>query len=199
MVGRSGDTDIYSFHVDAGESVSAGLKFWTAAQPYGPRTDYADYTPASVALGDVNNDGKLDMVDASIYGWDFRTRLGNGDGTFNPSPNSYTGSGRLPEQGRPRRRQQRRQPRYGRLDVGWRLVVRVQRRGHARPRRRHLRGSQPYYAGHDNSSIAVADVNGDSKPDIVTTNLSEWTVNVLFNNGNGTFGAKPSTPRALTR
>ena len=35
--------------------------------------------------------------------------------------------------------------------------------------------------------VAVADVNGDGKPDLVVANYGSDTVSVLLNNGNGTF------------
>jgi len=37
-------------------------------------------------------------------------------------------------------------------------------------------------------SIAVADVNGDGKPDLISANSSDGTLTVLTNNGNGGFG-----------
>ena len=37
------------------------------------------------------------------------------------------------------------------------------------------------------SSLAVADVNGDGKPDIVVANYLDTTVGVLLGNGDGTF------------
>jgi FG-GAP-like repeat len=41
------------------------------------------------------------------------------------------------------------------------------------------------------AGLAVGDLNGDGKPDIVVTNFGfSGTVSVLLNNGNGTFGAK---------
>ena len=48
-----------------------------------------------------------------------------------------------------------------------------------------------YYAGYNNSSVALDDVNGDGAPDIVTTNYYGPTVSVLLNNndGTGTFGS----------
>ena len=47
-------------------------------------------------------------------------------------------------------------------------------------------------------SVAVADLNGDGKPDLVSANLNSSTVSVLLGNGNGTFAARPPTPRART-
>ena len=39
-------------------------------------------------------------------------------------------------------------------------------------------------------SVAVADVNGDGKPDLVVANQGSNTVSVLLGNGNGTFQAQ---------
>ena len=39
-------------------------------------------------------------------------------------------------------------------------------------------------------SVAVADVNGDGKPDLVVANDSSDTVSVLLGNGDGTFQAQ---------
>ena len=46
-------------------------------------------------------------------------------------------------------------------------------------------GSRPY-------SVAVADLTGDGRPDIVTTNYGGNSVSVLLNNGDGSFG-EPQT------
>ena len=47
-----------------------------------------------------------------------------------------------------------------------------------------------YFAGYNNYSVAVGDVTGDGKPDIITTSDSyDGNLYVLPNNGDGTFGA----------
>jgi hypothetical protein len=42
-------------------------------------------------------------------------------------------------------------------------------------------------------SVAVADVNGDGKPDLIVPNISASTVEVFTNKGNGTFAATPAS------
>jgi len=60
-----------------------------------------------------------------------------------------------------------------------------------------------YAVGTAPSSMISADVNGDTKPDVVVANESGNTVSVLLNNGDGTFAAKVDyttgvAPQALT-
>jgi hypothetical protein len=51
-----------------------------------------------------------------------------------------------------------------------------------------------YTTGTQPNSVAAADLNGDSHPDIVVTNQGSDTVSVLLNNGNGTFAPKVDYP-----
>lgn len=104
------------------------------AVAYGSGSDYA----FSVAVGDVNGDGKPDLVVANA-GCDscsgaVGVLLGNGDGTFKTAA-TYSSGGN--------------------------------------------------YA----FSVAIADLNGDGKPDLLVANLMGNTVGVLLNNGDGTFRA----------
>jgi hypothetical protein len=49
----------------------------------------------------------------------------------------------------------------------------------------------PY--GTANSSVTVADVNGDGRPDVVTADCSNGTITAFLNQGNGSFAAGTST------
>jgi hypothetical protein len=122
---------------------------------------YTDHYNASVAVGDINRDGKLDLVvgnecafsDCGYPGQEpegsIGVLLGNGDGTFLPA-NVYDSGGLRAE------------------------------------------------------AVAIADVNGDGKPDIVVAN-GDGTVGVLLGHGDGTFqpavvyvsGAEAATPTSL--
>ena len=42
-------------------------------------------------------------------------------------------------------------------------------------------------------SVAIGDLNGDRKPDLVTANADGPTVSVLLNRGDGSFGRSATT------
>jgi hypothetical protein len=108
----------------------------------------------SVAVGDFNGDGKLDLAVATrgtdgYFGWygyypgnspAVNVLLGNGNGTF--TTGSFSG---LPS---------------------------------------------PYFvppSSYAPPAVAAADLNGDGKPDLLVTDAGDYAVDVLLNNGNGTF------------
>jgi Big-like domain-containing protein/VCBS repeat protein/FG-GAP repeat protein len=146
-----------------------------------------DFGAVSVAVADVNGDGKPDLLVANFYG-SVGVMLGNGDGTFQP-PVIYTGN-----------------PFWD--DVNAVAVADVN--GDGKPDLLVAVGSTPefrngsvfvllnngdgtfgapmgYLSGGYAWSIAVADVNGDGKPDLVVGNILDSVAAVLLGNGDGTF------------
>ena len=47
-----------------------------------------------------------------------------------------------------------------------------------------------FTVGRDPYSVALGDVNGDGKPDLVTANMSSNSVSVLLGTGTGSFGGR---------
>jgi hypothetical protein len=144
----------------------------------------------SVAVGDVNGDGKLDLAVASSSGTSIF--LGNGDGTFKTSGIYYTGitAVLLVDLNHD-----------GKLD----LAVTNQNAGTISISLGNGDGtfgpSKDYAAGAGAISVAVGDFNQDGNPDLVIANASSpdngtggTTVAVLLGNGDGTFKALASYP-----
>jgi dienelactone hydrolase len=140
----------------------------------------------SVAVGDFNDDGKLDLAVANNGMNNVSVLLGNGDGTFQAAVNYSTGSGPYSVAVDDFNRD-------GKLD----LAVANQSNSVS-----VLLGNgdgtfQPalnYGAGQNPDSLAVADLNGDGKLDLAVGNLGSDSVSVLLGNGDGTFRAAVDYP-----
>ena len=72
-------------------------------------------------------------------------------------------------------------PTWSRLIWLWRRV------GAAGQRRRHVPAPGPLRGRWPPFSVAIGDVNGDGRPDLVTANSGSDDVSVLLGNGDGTF------------
>jgi hypothetical protein len=57
-----------------------------------------------------------------------------------------------------------------------------------------FRAQSTYPAGFYLQSVAVVDVNNDSKPDIIVADLGYGNAGVLLNTGNGTFNPQVTYP-----
>ena len=139
-------------------------------------------SPNYMAIGDLNGDGKLDLVVANYSGSDISVLLGNGDGTFQAAVNYGAGSWPLSIgvgdfNG------------DGKLDLA--VVNTVGNNVSV------LLGNgdgtfQPavnYAAGSGGQSVAIGDLNRDGKLDLVVANNQSNNVSVLLGNGDGTFQA----------
>src|SRR6267142_561561 len=151
-------------------------------------TDLAS-APFSAAVGDLNNDGNLDVAIVHLfYSNTVSVLLGNGDGSLqtgvdyptNPSPASVA-IGDLNGDGKA-------DLAVGNLtlgdpSVGTVTIMLGNGDGTFQP------NSYPA-TGNGNRSVAIGDLNGDGKPDIVTANWLDGTTSVLLNNGSGSFQQK---------
>jgi predicted NUDIX family NTP pyrophosphohydrolase len=139
-------------------------------------------TPYSVAIGDLNGDGKPDLATANLE--DAKTVsvfLNKGNGTFRAKRDYGTGGawsiaiGDLNGDGKPDLA----------ILTGANTVSVFLNRGD---------GSFPakvdYGTGRGPDSVAIGDLNGDGRPDLATANHVVSTASVLLNRGDGSFQAK---------
>ncbi|MBS0555895.1 MAG: VCBS repeat-containing protein [Proteobacteria bacterium] len=150
--------------------------------------------PVSIASGDFNGDGKIDLVTANLDGQSISVLLGNGDGTFGNHTDYPMGSASTAVATGDFNRD-------GKLDI---LVANSDSGGVSL-----LLGkgdgtfSAPVFfaTGGNPRSIALGDVNGDGKLDAVVASGGN-TVSVLLGHGDGTFAPVvnyPTGPLSLSQ
>jgi hypothetical protein len=163
------------------------------AQGFAPKLDYAiNIGPTSLAVGDINSDGRLDVVTANNYDNSVAVLLGTPGGGFGPKTTLVASSGRLllaDVSG------------DGQLDIiisRFRAVTLLKSLGNGQ-----FAAAVTYSVGAGvERSVAAGDVNGDGKQDLVTANNDATTISVLLGTGGGAFGSGatysvPYSPRSL--
>ncbi len=149
--------------------------------------------PNDLAIGDVNNDGNLDLAFSNHDSTYLTVLLGDGKGTFKPAPGSpYT------VQSKPHP--------HGVVIAdfnadGWAdlatddwqnnrvtVVFNDKRGGFLSPGVSFPVGKMPYH------KLRAADLNKDGKADIVTTNFEGGNVSVLLADGQGGFREAAGSP-----
>jgi hypothetical protein len=136
----------------------------------------------SVAVADLNQDGKADLVVTGSNSVTVQVLLGNGDGTFQAPVGYGTASAYSPVIGDFNG--------DGKVDVafveGWNRAGVLLGNGDGTFGAEALFGT-----GSGPSGITTADFNGDGKADLATADSFGNTAGVLLGNGDGTFQARP--------
>jgi hypothetical protein len=150
--------------------------------------------PAAVALGDVNGDGKPDILTANAAGNSVSVLLGDGRGGFREAPGSPVDAGPNPHW-----------VALGDFNGDTRLDVAVTEHDSTGVRVYLGDGKGGFSAAPGSPFVALSgkahnhgltatDVNRDGKLDLLTSNQDDLSVSVLLGNGRGGFSAAPGSP-----
>ena len=188
-----------NFGIDQGFSNTVSVLLGNGDGTFQRHVEYeAGNFPKSVAVGDFNGDGKLDVVVANFASnlKQVNVLLGNGDGTFG-SPVAY-GTGKLPVS-----------VVVGNFNGDANLDIAVANSGGNTVSVLLGNGDGTFQSHRDLGtgtnpvSLTVADFNNDSRSDLATSNASSKNVSVLLGRGDGTFRARidtdtPNAPNYVT-
>jgi hypothetical protein len=185
-------------------SNNVGVLLNTGSGTFLAQTTYstgAASSPASVAAVDVNSDNKPDIVVANLGSNTVGVFLNAGNGTFLAQTTYSTGGGSTPRSVAVADVNSDNKPDIVVGNLGSNTVGVFLNAGSGTFL---AQTSYSTGAGSSTYSVAVADVNSDSKPDITVANAAAGNVGVLLNAGSGTFLAQTtystiaaSSPRSV--
>jgi hypothetical protein len=140
--------------------------------------------PASIAVGDLNNDGIQDLAVANFFSDTVAALVGNADGTFRPPVVVYLGPSNNPRSVAIADFNGDGMPDVVAANQTSNTVSLLPGNGNGT-----FQPAQTLQAGAAPMSIAAGDFSGDGAPDIAVANSGAGNVSVLIGNGNGTFQA----------
>lgn len=141
----------------------------------------------SIEVGDVNGDGKLDIIKANMIINNISVLLGTGTGGFVASTNFRVGSSPQSMAVRDINSDGKPDIITANADSNNVSVFLGDGTGSLGTPTSFIAGTQP-------SSVAVGDMNGDGRLDIITTNSGSANVSVLLGDGTGSFGVATNLP-----
>jgi hypothetical protein len=156
-----------------------------AGSPVGAGT-----SPRSVAIGDFNLDGKVDLAVANANSNDVTILLGNGSGGFIEAAGSPVGAGSFPQSVAEGDFNQDGKPDLAVADVNSNTITILLGNGSGgftQP------AGSPVGAGSAPLSVAVGDFNRDGKPDLAVANSGSDNVTILLNTCSGCTIACPAS------
>ena len=188
---RDGKVDLAVANSGASNGVaSVSVLLGRGDGTFNPAVNYSGgFGSLSLAVGDFNRDGKLDLVEANFSTGNVTILLGNGNGTFQ-APRSYGTNGA------PTSVAVGDFNRDGKLDL---VVANLVNNSGGTGSMGVLLGNgdgtfQPvvnYGLGSNPDSVAIGDFNGDGKLDLAVANSGGYgnpaSMKLLLGNGNGSF------------